>query len=68
MGALAGRTTPDAGTVFRIASMTKSFTAAWCWRYRTTVLAWMTGRGVRASCGLALPSPDSPRVSLQHLP
>jgi CubicO group peptidase (beta-lactamase class C family) len=65
-----GGAVPDAGTVFRIASMTKSFTAA-------AVLALRDGgqlalddpaeEFVPELRGLARPSPDSPRVSIRHL-
>jgi CubicO group peptidase (beta-lactamase class C family) len=65
-----GGPAPDAGTVFRIASMTKSFTAA-------AVLALRDGgrlslddpaeKFVPELRGLALPSPDSPWISLRHL-
>jgi CubicO group peptidase (beta-lactamase class C family) len=65
-----GGPVPGAGTVFRIASMTKSFTAA-------AVLALRDGgqlalddpaeQFVPELRGVALPTPDSPRVSVRHL-
>ena len=65
-----GGPVPGAGTVFRIASMTKSFTAA-------AVLALRDGgqlalddpaeQFVPELRGLARPTPDSPRVSVRHL-
>jgi CubicO group peptidase (beta-lactamase class C family) len=62
--------TPDAGTVFRIASMTKSFTAAAVLALRDDgrlALDDPAEEFVPELGGLALPSPDSPRVSLRHL-
>jgi CubicO group peptidase (beta-lactamase class C family) len=61
---------PDAGTIFRIASMTKSFTA--------TAIALLRDEGALALDdlaekyvpelrGVALPSADSPRPTLRHL-
>ena len=61
---------PDAGTVFRIASMTKSFTA--------TMVLILRDRGalrlddlavdyVPELAGLELPTPDSPPISIRHL-
>jgi CubicO group peptidase (beta-lactamase class C family) len=65
-----GGPVPGAGTVFRIASMTKSFTAA-------AVLALRDGgqlalddpaeQFVPELRGPARPTPDSPRVSIRHL-
>ncbi|HEU5421756.1 MAG TPA: serine hydrolase domain-containing protein [Streptosporangiaceae bacterium] len=65
-----GGPVPDAGTVFRIASMTKSFTAA-------TVLLLRDEGALRLDDlaedyvpevrGLSLPSADSPRPALRHL-
>jgi CubicO group peptidase (beta-lactamase class C family) len=65
-----GGPTPDAGTVFRIASMTKSFTAAAVLALRDDGRLALDGPAeefVPELRGLALPSPDSPRVSLRHL-
>ena len=65
-----GGPTPDAGTVFRIASMTKSFTAAAVLALRDDgrlALDDPAEEFVPELRGLALPSPDSPRVSLRHL-
>jgi CubicO group peptidase (beta-lactamase class C family) len=61
---------PGAGTVFRIASMTKSFTAAAVLALRDDgrlALDDLAEEFVPELRGLALPSPDSPRVSLRHL-
>ena len=65
-----GGPAPDAGTVFRIASMTKSFTAS-------TILLLRDAGALRLDDpaedyvpelrGLALPSADSPRPTLRHL-
>jgi CubicO group peptidase (beta-lactamase class C family) len=65
-----GGPTPGAGTVFRIASMTKSFTAAAVLALRDDgrlALDDPAEEFVPELRGLALPSPDSPRVSLRHL-
>src|SRR5215469_11676353 len=65
-----GGPTPDARTVFRIASMTKSFTAAALLALRDDgrlTLDDPAEEFVPELRGLALPSPDSPRVSLRHL-
>src|SRR5438105_8074383 len=65
-----GGPTPDAGTVFRIASMTKSFTAAAVLTLRDDgrlALDDPAEEFVPELRGLALPRPDSPRVSLRHL-
>jgi CubicO group peptidase (beta-lactamase class C family) len=65
-----GGPTPDAGTVFRIASMTKSFTAAAVLALRDEGRLALDDRAeefVPELRGLALPSPDSPPVSLRHL-
>src|SRR5262244_1214912 len=61
---------PDAGTVFRIASMTKSFTAAAVLALRDDgrlALDDPADELVPELLGLALPSADSPRVCLRHL-
>jgi CubicO group peptidase (beta-lactamase class C family) len=65
-----GGPVPDAGTVFRIASMTKSFTAAAVLALRDDgqlALDDPAGKFVPELRGLALPSPDSPPVSIRHL-
>jgi CubicO group peptidase (beta-lactamase class C family) len=65
-----GGLTPDAGTVYRIASMTKSFTAAGVLALRDDgrlALDDPAEEFVPELRGLAPPSPDSPRVSLRHL-
>jgi CubicO group peptidase (beta-lactamase class C family) len=65
-----GGPAPDAGTVFRIASMTKSFTAAAVLALRDDgrlALDDLAEDFVPELRGLALPSPDSPRVSIRHL-
>ena len=65
-----GGPVPGAGTVFRIASMTKSFTAAAVLALRDEgrlALDDPAEKFVPELRGLALPSPDSPRVSIRHL-
>jgi CubicO group peptidase (beta-lactamase class C family) len=65
-----GGPAPDAGTVFRIASMTKSFTAAAVLALRDDGclgLDDLAEQFVPELRGLTLPSPDSPRVSIRHL-
>src|SRR2546429_9835712 len=65
-----GGPAPGAGTVFRIASMTKSFTAAAVLALRDDGrlrLDDLAEEFVPELRGLALPSPDSPRVSIRHL-
>jgi CubicO group peptidase (beta-lactamase class C family) len=65
-----GGPAPDAGTVFRIASMTKSFTAAAVLALRDDgrlALDDPAEEFVPELRGLALPSPDSPRPSVRHL-
>jgi len=65
-----GGPAPDAGTVFRIASMTKSFTAAALLVLRdegALALDDPAGRYVPALRELPLPSADSPPVTLRHL-
>jgi len=65
-----GGPVPDAGTVFRIASMTKSFTAAAVLTLRDggqLALDELAEEFVPELRGLALPTPDSPRVSVRHL-
>ena len=65
-----GGPAPDAGTVFRIASMTKSFTAAAVLALRDDGLLALDDLAeefVPELRGLALPAPDSPRISVRHL-
>ncbi len=65
-----GGPVPGAGTVFRIASMTKSFTASALLTLRDEgrlALDDPAGKFVPELRGLALPSPDSPPVSIRHL-
>ena len=61
---------PDAGTVFRIASMTKSFTAAAVLALRddgALALDDPAERYVPELAGVSLPTADSPPLSLRHL-
>src|SRR5262245_35581118 len=65
-----GGPAPDAGTVFRIASMTKSFTAAAVLALRDEgrlALDDLAEKYVPELRDLALPSPDSPPVSIRQL-
>jgi CubicO group peptidase (beta-lactamase class C family) len=65
-----GGLTPGATTVFRIASMTKSFTAAAVLALRDDgrlALDDPAAAYVPELRGLRLPSPDSPQVSIRHL-
>lgn len=65
-----GGPVPDAGTVFRIASMTKSFTAAAVLALRDDGCLGLDDLAedfVPELRGLALPSADSPRISVRHL-
>ena len=65
-----GGPAPDAGTVFRIASMTKSFTAAAVLALRDDGLLALDDLAeefVPELRGLALPAADSPRISVRHL-
>jgi CubicO group peptidase (beta-lactamase class C family) len=60
----------DAGTVFRIASMTKSFTALCIMRLRDEgrlSLDDPADRYVPELAGLAYPTADSPRITIRHL-
>jgi len=60
----------DADTVFRIASMTKSFTALCILRLRDEgklSLDDPAGRYVPELAGLAPPTADSPRITIRHL-
>jgi CubicO group peptidase (beta-lactamase class C family) len=66
----AGGPAPDADTVFRIASMTKSFTAAVVLLLRDTgalALDDPAADYVPELTGLRLPSSDCPRVTIRHL-
>jgi serine-type D-Ala-D-Ala carboxypeptidase/endopeptidase len=61
---------PDAGTVFRIASMTKSFTAAAVLALRddgALALDDPADKYVPELCGLRPVSADAPRVRIRHL-
>jgi CubicO group peptidase (beta-lactamase class C family) len=61
---------PDAGTIFRIASMTKSFTAATIMLLRdegALALDDLAEKYVPELRGVALPSADSPRPTLRQL-
>ncbi len=64
------RTPVDTGTVFRIASMTKSFTALAILRLRDEgrlALDDPAERYVPELAGLAYPTGDSPRITIRHL-
>jgi CubicO group peptidase (beta-lactamase class C family) len=66
----AGGPAPDADTVFRIASMTKSFTAAVVLVLRDAGALALDDRAadyVPELAGLRLPSSDCPRVTIRHL-
>ena len=61
---------PDADSVFRIASMTKSFTAAAVLLLRDEGrlrLGDQVGDGVPDQAGLAGPTTDSPPITIEHL-
>lgn len=65
-----GGPAPAAGTVFRIASMTKSFTAASVLLLRDEGLLSLddeAGKHVPQLNGLRLPTADSPPLTLRHL-
>jgi CubicO group peptidase (beta-lactamase class C family) len=65
-----GGPAPDAGTVFRIASMTKSFTASAVLALRddgALALDDPAEHYVPELRGARLPSDDSPRITLRHL-
>jgi CubicO group peptidase (beta-lactamase class C family) len=67
---LASRAPVDAGTVFRIASMTKSFTAVAILRLRDEgklSLDDLAERFVPELAGLKYPTADSPRLTIRHL-
>jgi CubicO group peptidase (beta-lactamase class C family) len=62
--------TPDAGSVFRIASMTKSFTAATVLSLRDEGLLALDDRidrYVPELAGLRYPTADSPPITIRHL-
>jgi serine-type D-Ala-D-Ala carboxypeptidase/endopeptidase len=66
----AGGPAPDADTVFRIASMTKSFTATLVLALRDSghlALDDPARRYVPELAGLRLPAPDCPPVTIRHL-
>src|SRR5207253_2171066 len=61
---------PDARTLFRIASMTKSFTAAAVLRLRDAGQLHLDDRAaahVPAAARLRLPTSDSPPITVRHL-
>ncbi|HEY5987749.1 MAG TPA: serine hydrolase domain-containing protein [Streptosporangiaceae bacterium] len=65
-----GGAPPDAGTVFRIASMTKSFTASAVLALRddgAVALDDLAGNYVPELSGMPLATADSARVTLRHL-
>jgi CubicO group peptidase (beta-lactamase class C family) len=67
---IATRDPVDAGTVFRIASMTKSFTALCVLKLRDEgrlSLDDPAERYVPELAGLAYPTADSPRITIRHL-
>ena len=67
---VAARDPVDADTVFRIASMTKSFTALCILRLRDEGKLGLDDpaeRYVPELAGLAYPSADSPRITIRHL-
>ena len=67
---LASRAPVDTGTVFRIASMTKSFTAAAILRLRDEgrlSLEDPVERYVPELAGLHYPTADAPRITIRHL-
>ncbi len=65
-----GGPAPDAGTVFRIASMTKSFTAAMIMLLRDRGELRLDDAAqdyVPELSGLVLPAPDCPVITIRHL-
>ena len=65
-----GGSRPDANTVFRIASMTKSFTAAMVLRLRdagSLALDDPIAAHVPELAGLRVPTADSPPITIRHL-
>jgi CubicO group peptidase (beta-lactamase class C family) len=67
---VASKSPVDSGTVFRIASMTKSFTALAILKLRDEgklSLDDLAERWVPELAGLAYPTSDSPRLTIRHL-
>jgi len=67
---IAGKTRPDADTVFRIASMTKSFTAMSILKLRDEgklSLDDPAEKYVPEIAGLKYPTTDSPKITIRHL-
>jgi CubicO group peptidase (beta-lactamase class C family) len=67
---VSSRAPVDTGTVFRIASMTKSFTAAAILQLRDAGLLSLDDpaeRYVPELAGLAYPPSDAPRITIRHL-
>ncbi|HET6680635.1 MAG TPA: serine hydrolase domain-containing protein [Gemmatimonadaceae bacterium] len=67
---IASRSAVDSGTIFRIASMTKSFTAMAILRLRDEgklALDDPAERWVPELAGLTYPTSDSPRLTIRHL-
>ena len=67
---IAGKTRPDADTVFRIASMTKSFTAMSILKLRDEgklSLDDPAEKYVPELAGLKYPTTDSPKITIRHL-
>jgi CubicO group peptidase (beta-lactamase class C family) len=67
---LAGKTTPNADTVFRIASMTKSFTAMSILKLRDEgklSLDDLAEKYVPELAALKYPTTDSPKITIRHL-
>jgi len=67
---IAGKTRPDADTVFRIASMTKSFTAMSVLKLRDEgklSLDDPAEKYVPEIAGLKYPTTDSPKITIRHL-
>jgi CubicO group peptidase (beta-lactamase class C family) len=65
-----GGPVPDAGTVFRIASMTKSFTAAMVLLLREQGALWLDDHAldyVPELRGVELPATDCPQISIRQL-
>jgi serine-type D-Ala-D-Ala carboxypeptidase/endopeptidase len=65
-----GGPAPDAGTVFRIASMTKSFTAAAVLALRDDGVLWLAdpvARLVPELHGMRQASADAPEITVRHL-
>ena len=67
---IAGKTRPDADTVFRIASMTKSFTAMSVLKLRDQGKLSLDDPAemyVPELAGLKYPTTDSPKITIRHL-